>query len=224
MNDLVSLFRNFIYRDLAFILGGSIVLLSTSHALRSYSGIGLHSLQDRPYALFLFTVLAYVVGYIVQDFFALLPWRPTFTGYVLEPGVLSQFLYWRFTAFGWQPVTFAMNAEEALRFVIGIRGLPEPTLRELERIRSLKVFSMCIGGCSFVSALIFVGKWSLDKWVWHSSVRFDWIAAILLLAFCAASICLGWVKALQEMQFYEAVNAVRVREASDQPSPPSPIL
>jgi hypothetical protein len=32
-------------------------------------------------------------------------------------------------------------------------------------------------------------------------------SAMLLLAFGAASICLGWVKALQEMQFYEALKA-----------------
>ena len=85
-------------------------------------------------------------------------------------------------------------------------ALSEPILRELERTRSLKVFSMCIGGCSFVSALILLGKWSLDKY-WHNSVAIDLIAVILLLIFGAASICLGWVKALQEMQFYEAVNA-----------------
>jgi hypothetical protein len=76
MSDLVSLFRNFIYRDLAFILGGSIVVLSFLHAF----GVSLHKLQDQPYTLFLLTVLAYVVGYTVQDLVALLPWRPTFTG------------------------------------------------------------------------------------------------------------------------------------------------
>jgi hypothetical protein len=66
---------------------------------------------------------------------------------------------------------------------------------------------MCTGGCSGLSALIFLGKWLLDKLAWHSSVAIDWRAGLLLLTFGAASICLGWVKALQEMQFYEAVDA-----------------
>ena len=76
MTDLVSLFRNFIYRDLAFILGGAIVLLSAFYALRSCALASLHSLPnkpyDQPYILFLFTVLAYVVGYTIQDFGAVL--------------------------------------------------------------------------------------------------------------------------------------------------------
>ena len=113
MTDLVSLFRNFVYRDLAFILGGSIVVVSILHAF----DISLHRLQDQPYTLFLLTVLAYVVGYTIQELVALLPWRPTFTGYVLRPGRLSLFLYWRFTCLGWQPLTFARSGEEVLRFV-----------------------------------------------------------------------------------------------------------
>ncbi len=132
MNDLVSLFRNFIYRDLAFILGGSIVLLSALHAF----GISLHRLQDQPYTLFLLTVLAYVVGYAVQDFGALLPGRPTSTGYVLRPGRLSRFLYWRFTGSGWEPLTFARSPEEALQFAIRMnkpKAVPKTILRELEK-------------------------------------------------------------------------------------------
>ena len=200
MTDLVSLFRNFVYRDLAFILGGSIVVVSILHAF----DISLHRLQDQPYTLFLLTVLAYVVGYTIQELVALLPWRPTFTGYVLRPGRLSLFLYWRFTCLGWQPLTFARSGEEVLRFVIRMNRLviPEPTLRELERIRSLKVFSMCVGGCSILGALIW-----LAKGIANPSGVIDWIAVILLLIFGTASVCLGWVKALQEMQFYEALNA-----------------
>jgi hypothetical protein len=202
MNDLVSLFRNFIYRDLAFIIGGSIVIVSTLHAF----GISLHRFQDQPYTLFLLTVLAYVVGYAVQDLGALLPCRPTFTGYVLRPGRLSRFLYWRFTNSGWEPLTFARNQEEALQLAIRLnkpKAVPKPILRELERIRSLKVFSMSVGGCSVLSAVIWLGKG-----IFSPSGVVDWIAVGLLLIFGLALICLGWVKALQEMQFYEAVNSV----------------
>jgi hypothetical protein len=201
MNDLVSLFRNFIYRDLAFILGGSIVVVSTLHAF----GVSLHRLQDQPYTLFLLTVLAYVVGYGVQDFGALLPCRPTFTGYVFRPHRLSRFLYWRFTGSGWEPLTFARNQEEALQFATRLnkpKAVPKPILRELERIRSLKVFSMCVGGCSVLSAVIW-----LAKGIFNASGVIDWIAVGLLPIFGLALICLGWVKALQEMQFYEALNA-----------------
>jgi hypothetical protein len=200
MNDLISLFRNFIYRDLAFILGGSMVVVSTLHAF----GISLHHLQDQPYTLFLLTVLAYVVGYAVQDFGALLPFRPTYTDYVLRPGRLSLFLYWRFTGSGWEPLTFASSPEGALQFAMHMDRLniPEATLRELDRILSLKVISMCVGGCSILSAVIFFVTWAYNRFA-----SIDWIPSILLLALGLALICLGWVKALQQMQFYEEVEA-----------------
>ena len=35
MTEIVTLFRQFLYRDLAFILGGFIVLLSLAYAFRS---------------------------------------------------------------------------------------------------------------------------------------------------------------------------------------------
>jgi hypothetical protein len=214
MNDLVSLFRNFIYRDLAFILGGSIVVLSISYAVQIYLGIGLEW-PEEPYVLVLFVVLAYVVGYSVQDFGAVLfPWL-IFTGYVLEPNRFWQYLYRRFTSSAsWRPLTFAHTPEEANQFTIHMDRLniPETTLRDVERIRSLKVISMCVGGCSVLSALIFVGTW-----VYNHFASIDLIPVILLLALGLALICLGWVKALQEMQFYEAVKAEKfeMRHVSD---------
>jgi|SRR6516164_3158863 hypothetical protein len=207
MTDLVSLFRNFIYRDLAFILGGSIVLLSTFYALRSCVGLSLPSLSvnQQLYFLFLFTVLAYVVGYTVQDFMALLPWKPTFTGYVFKPDCLWKCLYNRFTGSTWKEPSFAENTHGALRFAIRMNKfpeVPEPILRELDRIRSLKVFSMCVGGCSALSAFIWLAKVLCNRFA-----VVDWVPFGLLLAFGTASICLGWVKGLQEMQFYEALKA-----------------
>jgi hypothetical protein len=152
MNDLVSLFRNFIYRDLAFILGGSIVILSILYSLQSCIGANFYSPLNQaymPYILFLFTVLAYVVGYTVQDFLALVPCRLTFTGYVFQPGCLSQCLYRRFTDHEWKPLSSFANLEAMHEFGISMHKfkIPKATLRDLERIRSLKVFSMCIGGC-----------------------------------------------------------------------------
>jgi hypothetical protein len=213
MNDLVSLFRNFIYRDLAFILGGSIVLVSTLHAF----GISLHNLQDQAYTLFLLAVLAYVVGYSVQDFGAVLfPWL-IFTGYVLEPHDFWQRPYRRFTgSTSWRRLTFADSQEKAIQFVIGMERLaiPKATLRDLERIRSLKVISMCVGACSLLSAIIFLITFLdtflttfLIKWAFSLFTFVDLIAVVLLIVFGLALICLGWVKALQEMQFYEAVKA-----------------
>jgi putative Mn2+ efflux pump MntP len=86
---------------------------------------------------------------------------------------------------------------------MGRLAIPEATLRELERIRSLKVFSMCVGACSFLSAVIW-----LAEGIFNPSNVIDWIAVGLLPVFGLVLICLGWVKALQEMQFYEAISSV----------------
>jgi hypothetical protein len=205
MNDLVSLFRNFIYRDLAFILGGSIVLLTILYAFQIYLGTSFDGLPGQPYFLFLFTVLAYVVGYAVQDFGAvLLPWL-IFTGYVLQPHSFWQRPYRRFTgSASWRPLTFASAPSGALQFAMHMDRLniPEATLRDLDRILSLKVISMCVGGCSILSAFIFFVTWAYNRFA-----SIDWIPAILLLTLGLALICLGWLKALQQMQFYEAVKA-----------------
>lgn len=125
MTDLVSLFRNFIYRDLAFILGGSIVIAATLYVLRSCGvisalGINLHNLLEQPYILVLLAVLAYVVGYTVQDFGAILVGL-TFTGYVLKPRCFWQSLYHSFTDATWKETSFTSFEdvhEFALRMMI----------------------------------------------------------------------------------------------------------
>jgi len=82
-------------------------------------------------------------------------------------------------------------------------GIPEATLREPERIRSLKVFSMCVGGCSVLSAFIFFVKWGLDGFASTDGMMLFFVFFLIL---GVALICLGWVKALQEMQLYEALS------------------
>jgi hypothetical protein len=212
MNDLIQLFRNFIYRDLAFLLGGSVVIGSILYALHKCLSVHLvGTLQDKPYLLFLLALLAYVVGYAVQDFGAFFLFRPTFTGYVFEPNRFWKFLYRRFTGSSWTALTFAHGPQDALQFTIHMDrlGIPKATLRKLERILSLKVISMCVGGCSALSALF------LFVTLMCNFAAVNVVAAILFLILGGALISLGWVKALQEMQFYEAMKAENYPEIKD---------
>jgi hypothetical protein len=66
------------------------------------------------------------------------------------------------------------------------KAVPKPILREPERIRSLKVFSMCVGGCSILSAVIW-----LAKGIFNPSGVIDWIAVGLLPMFGLVLMCLG---------------------------------
>jgi len=74
MSDLVGAIREFLYRDLAFILGGAIVIASIAYSLRHWLPDFASELRNPPvWSLFVFPALAYVVGYAVQDIGGLVP-------------------------------------------------------------------------------------------------------------------------------------------------------
>jgi hypothetical protein len=98
MTEVATLFRQFLYRDLAFILGGFIVMLSFAYALRGRIGFPPIDWQNLPPAsTVLIAAAAYVIGYAVQDVGAVLPLRLTSTSTRFEPGCLGKWLYERFS-------------------------------------------------------------------------------------------------------------------------------
>jgi hypothetical protein len=62
MAEVAALFKQFIYRDLAFIFGGSIVLLSLAYAFRGC--IPIHWEKFPTAGIVLIVLAAYVVGYM----------------------------------------------------------------------------------------------------------------------------------------------------------------
>jgi len=157
MAEVAALFKQFLYRDLAFILGGSIVLLSLAYAFRGC--IPSHWLgyweEFQPASTVLIAAAAYVVGYAVQDVGGVL--RLTSTGH-FQPKRRREWLYKRFSRKEWRPINYVAENDREFKFDIhlGCLEIPERVIQELERIRSLKVISMCVGGCLLVSALIFL--------------------------------------------------------------------
>jgi len=65
MGDWATLFKNFIYRDVAFVLGGSIVLGTVAHYLGLFHLKDLHESWPAP-SIILLAALAYIIG-CVQD-------------------------------------------------------------------------------------------------------------------------------------------------------------
>jgi hypothetical protein len=200
MGDWATLFKNFIYRDVAFILGGSIVLASFAYCF------DLFPLLDKakadlyvPLAIAL-AALAYVVGYGVQDIGGVIHLSSTAVPY--PPSCFDRCLYRAFTRSEWRAVNYvnAAGPFEEFEIEMGRRCVPTRTLQALDRILSLKVISMCIGACALLGAL-FV----LIHWFRHPSGS-DIVLFIAGLVFGIALICLGRLKAMQEMQFYQAMN------------------
>ena len=112
MSDLVGAIREFLYRDLAFILGGAIVIASIAYSLRHWLPDFASELRNPPvWSLFAFPALAYVAGYAVQDIGALL--GITSTRYKAAPNVICRRLYSRFAGATWTPIA---NVPQGLIF------------------------------------------------------------------------------------------------------------
>ena len=216
MHDLALLTRDFIYRDLAFILGGGIVLGSMAYAFGWLPDrLDFKEIQTA-YAI-LFAALAYVVGYAVQDVLAI-P-RITFTGHPFIPFSFMKFIYHCFTGSSWTNVSYLTN-ETSSQFEIRIDRLdiPEATLRNLDRILSLKVISMCVGGCSLLGSVILSAKVMLGQSISGKAV----LALIALFAFSISLIVLGWIKGMQQMQFYQAIHEAGYPPTAAPPAPRPP--
>lgn len=202
MGDWATLFKNFIYRDVAFILGGTIVLASVTYSFDLWDPKKLPSEMPVPYVI-LFTALAYVVGYGVQDIGGVFRISSTAVPYTPKGG--GRCLYRAFTRFCWKPVDYA-DGMTPVEFEIemGRQDIPARTLQALDRILSLKVISTCIGASLILSAVFTAIHW------FRSGRQFrDVVLFFSCLAFGLALIGLGRLKAMQEMQFYQAMKKQR---------------
>lgn len=212
MADWATLFKNFIYRDVAFILGGSIVLASVAYCFDLWNPNNALRELPIPYVI-LFAAFAYVVGYAVQDIGGVI--GVSNTAVFLIPCFLDKYLYKRFTRMDWADVDFGNSLE--FEIDMGRRNIPPRTLQALERIVSLKVIGMCIGACLLVSAL-FVLLHRPVQWLLLSGMSFGWpeigltkffsfdvVLSLVCFVFGVALIFLGRLKAMQETQFNQAM-------------------
>jgi len=202
MSDFVKVIKAFIYRDLTFIFGGTLVLLSVGYATRSrLLCIALMSRELPVTTYFLFAAIAYVIGYLVQDIGGIA--RITPTGHPFQPRRFFQWIYERFSKWPWEETSYLPKGWDRFKFEIGLdkKDIPEATLANLERIIFLKMIGMCVGGCSVISffilfiRLIFI-SFSIEN-------LFLVIASFFSGFFL---ICLGWLKGMQQMCLYQALS------------------
>ena len=129
MSEVATLFRQFLYRDLAFIFGGLIVLLSLAYALRGcieFAAIDWQKLP--PGSTVLIGAAAYVIGYAVQDVGGVL--RLTSTSQ-FQPGCLRKWLYKRFSRVSWQDTNYPRDREFEFEIHLGRLDIPEGVLQAL---------------------------------------------------------------------------------------------
>src|SRR5215831_15164731 len=119
MAEVAALFKQFLYRDLAFILGGSIVLLSLAYALRGLPGFPAIDWQKIDWEKFppastvlIFAAAAFVIGYAVQDLGGVLRLTPTGR---FQPGRFRKWLYKRFTGVSWQAINYVVPTSRLIQ-------------------------------------------------------------------------------------------------------------
>jgi hypothetical protein len=225
VEEFVRLFRSFLYRDLAFILGGSLVMSSVAWCLPCdfwifWAQVSKSAGSLSAAFLILLAAMAYVVGYAVQDIGGVV--GITFTSHPFNPERIPCWFYCRtgvswtsipcwmyrwFTGTRWKPVLYLQQNETPTQFELRIDRLdiPENSLRELERTLSLKSVGMCVGVCSVVSSLILFANW-FSRRLCDAVPPVPVLLVISLFLLGVFLVCLGWIKAMQQLQFYQAIH------------------
>ena len=112
MPEAAALFKQFLYRDSAFIFGGLIVLLSLTYVFRGCIGPDWQKFvwEKSPPAsiIVLIVVAAYVIGYTVQDVGGVLRLTPTSW---FKPGIFLRSLYRCFSGLRWQVPNYPNDKE-----------------------------------------------------------------------------------------------------------------
>jgi len=228
MNELVKALKNFIVRDIIYIIGGASVILSFLYLFNKLDIIG----KEIPTAVYLFLAgIAYVIGYCIQELFSLA--HIVTTASYFEPWLILRRLYYSFLHRPWTDIFPDIPDGEQRREHI-FRRLDEAELKiqekacpdnkaERERLISLMLVGTSIGPCSLVSGFLLLYKayLTLFKTLLGNPAMFlqdseELRHLILLLVFHFALglvvlliggflIMLGWVKALQAMKYTEAL-------------------
>jgi hypothetical protein len=183
VEELVRALSRFIARELVYVMGGASVVGSFLLVFGR-----LPSANDHIVLYLLLAAISYVVGYVLQDAFCLLPILPT-----EAPKRLNWYgaaIYKLYARRPWRDIpagTDFEEAEEALK--------DERQIASVERIIFFQIVGTAIGPCWFVCAVLFFLSWGASK------SRFELALAVAALAMAVLLGHLAWVKAGQQAQY-----------------------
>lgn len=154
MDELAKAFKDFIARDLIFIIGGSSVVLAFLYLFDCF-----HPYDRFPVPYYLIAAgIAYTIGYALQDFFCLTPLVKTTYLYPTPSNCFVQCLYSRFLRGKPWADTQGLDLDRADDW---IKEKPHQRA-EYERIITLMQVGTTMGPCSLVSGVLVLLKsfWS----------------------------------------------------------------
>jgi hypothetical protein len=151
MGELPKIISEFIVRDLNYIIGGSIVILSFLYRFGNFPD------KDTPTVFYLFGAgIAYIIGYTLQDLFSIV--RLVTTADVLKPWWPMQKFYWLFTRDKWKPIQELDKAQ--LRKAISEKRKKENFWAvNYERTISGMISAATMASCFLVSRLMLLSSW-----------------------------------------------------------------
>jgi hypothetical protein len=214
MSDHFKALEKFLFRDLSFLLGGSVVI-----------GSGLYAFQRLPeegfstFKYFLGLGVAYAVGYSVQEFFTLA--HVVRTRARESPNTLGRLLYRlyeRHPINPWMPEQYDVARDWLYE------NAPQMFRDAHERTQSLKQVGTTLGPCFIVSSYILLGKsaqagmsfqsfvidlakclvWPLlavASWTPPRCMPFELTAAVGLAGLGFFLWLLGWLKVTQQGRY-----------------------
>lgn len=189
MGAFVTALRDFIFRDLVFLFGGSIVLASLLYAFSS-----LETATSNTLILVLLAGVAYVLGWVIQDLFAILGMV------IIKPYHSPANLYLRLNKAllgdDWETIN---QSSESLRDrkVRVYEKASQRSLTEIERFISLKQVAATISPSSLLASLILFIRYFAT----NCDCTIDLMAAIVLLVLSLLLVPLNRIKAAQQAQY-----------------------
>jgi hypothetical protein len=193
ISDLPKSIRDFLGRDLIYIVGGGTVITSF---LYSFNRLPI---DDIPLAFTLLGIgLSYVIGYAIQDLFSIL--RIVTTAQVPKPNRFLKWAYNRFENRSWEelPECNFNDVGQALESFLN----NDRSKSHYERTISLLMLGATIGPCMSIAFIFIFVRWCLCP------NSFDFVLFILSLLFGCVLVILCWLKAMQITRIdVKAVNA-----------------
>ncbi len=182
ISDLPQSIRDFLRRDLVYIVGGGTVLTSFLYSSNRLP------IDKIPLGFTLLGMgLSYVIGYEIQDLFSIS--RIVTTAYVPKPNRFLKWVYKRFENKAWEdlPECSFDDIGHALQSFHD----NDRSRAHYERTISHLILGATIGPCMFIAALFIFVKWCL-----HPNF-FDFVLFTLSLLSGCGLVILCWLKAMQ---------------------------
>ncbi|SRR6266404_1367023 len=194
MAELFKAFEKFLFRDISFVLGGSILLGSVTYVFNR-----LPSGDVPAFKYFIWVGISYAIGYSVQEIFTLA--HIVRTKAAFSPNWLGYLLYRIFDRKRPKPIN-AAEYERAKKWLY--EEAPERFRNDHERIESLKQIGTVLGPCFLLAGSILLWKKTFNPG------EFEYVASRGLVVLGLILILLGWLKVTQQPQYLIArYNAVK---------------